>query len=684
MSPFQQTWTACWSGLVHSGWDSLRVSWFLHSWFHSTRARGWMWQAKTLKELAHAVRWSAMKSQGDKPSVPGIRKDVTEALCRLASRRPTDGFAFSRCARALPEPPVEAVGPAIEAARLIAERSYPTSDWARASLASFVGSARRNDKNALRVPRALPRSSASCYEWPATRGGVDGYLRHLGQKAEMDGLSWRSLTWHAQDSLGRFALRLAKVVLRPCTGVAEDLDEAYRAAGFLLLREERRVSGAPPRSRAEGLRAPGMKVRVVGVPDALTFIEGSWIRMSAHLLAPGHWVVSSGPDGCPGGLQYRIGTQFHSVDLSKATDGLSHDAIRVVINGLASRGLIRPADLPLAERSLGVGPATIWRYGDRETVAKRGSPMGTPLSFVVLSWVNAWASQAFDSARHHGDDCAGRSSLSDSTEQLKDYSIAVGAVGAELNHQKTFTSSSWTMCEVLSVPTKKTKSGMVVFVAPPCPPPGLKAPVAAESRCGSRYLKRQERVMKTLFPWVIKDARLRLPVEIGGLGYLGRGLNCSKGLRARLGALVSREPTVALSTKLQAKAPFREAGLYPRPWVQSVEPREYWAAKRAVASWGPFTSETGETVPLRSLVIFESMLVESELRSQKEGQIRRRRDGGRPERTKSGAVFRSLGVRPAKPLTKFGGIAALKKWADKVKALSVTVPEDIADRKSVV
>jgi hypothetical protein len=304
--------------------------------------------------------------------------------------------------------------------------------------------------------------------------------------------------------------------------------------------------------------------------------------------------------------------------------------------------------------------------------------MGTPLSFVVLSWVNAWASQAFDSARHHGDDCAGRSRLADSTAQLSEYSTAVSSIGAELNHRKTFTSPTWTMCEVVAVPHKTAKDGTAVFIAPPCPPPGLEAPVVAESRCGNRYLKRQERVMKTLFPWLIKDARLHLPAEIGGLGYMGRGLACGAGLRARLGALVSREPGVGLSAALQAKAPFREAGLYPRPLVAAVHPKEYWAAKRRVAAWGPLTSEDGQLVPLRSLVVFESMLVESELLSLSTGKVRRRRDGGRPERTKSGALFRALRVRPAKPLTKFGGIISLKAWTDKVKALSVRVPEDVA------
>jgi hypothetical protein len=94
--------------------------------------------------------------------------------------------------------------------------------------------------------------------------------------------------------------------------------------------------------RLEGLRAPGMKARVVGVPDALTFVEGSWIRGSAYLMAPGHWYVESGPSGTPSGLRYcKRGGKWYSVDLTRATDLISHAAIRGIIRGLVAVGLIR-------------------------------------------------------------------------------------------------------------------------------------------------------------------------------------------------------------------------------------------------------------------------------------------------------------------------------------------------------
>jgi len=313
--------------------------------------------------------------------------------------------------------------------------------------------------------------------------------------------------------------------------------------------------------------------------------------------------------------------------------------------------------------------------------------MGTPLSFVVLSWVNAWASQAFSSSRHHGDDGVGRSPVGadafsdESAFQLTDYDCAVSAIGGSLNRPKTFRSStSWTMCEVLGVRTRENESGMAVFVAPPCPAPGLKAPVLAESRCGNRYLKRQERVMKTLFPWLVKDPRLHLPAEIGGLGYLGRGLAVSRGLRARLGALVSRDPTFEQASGLNCKAPFREGGLYPRPLVRAYRPQEYWQATKLVQQeMSTIRDPDGERVTVAQLAIYGSMLTEQELRFIQDGKkVRRRRDGGRPERTRTTTVFRSLKLLPARRLSRWGGIGSLRKWAAKAKALTVTVVEDVA------
>jgi hypothetical protein len=417
-------------------------------------------------------------------------------------------------------------------------------------------------------------------------------------------------------------------------------------------------------------------VRVVGVPDALTFIEGDWIRRSCPMLARGHWVVSDGHDGQPSGLRWRQGCEFVSVDLSAATDGLSHDAVGAVIDGLFRGGCIRNSDVALARRSLGLEPQTKWTWEGLTWFAKRGSPMGTPLSFVVLSWLNAWATSAFESARHHGDDAVGRARHS---YELDEYELGISLIGGRLNRAKTFVSSSgWTMCEVAAWPRKNTRHGTAVFVPPPCPPPGLRAPVAADNRVGPRFLRRQERVMRTLFPWCARDPRLRLPACVGGLGYTGRGLAVPASVRSRLALLVSSGTDYLVARNLYGKKPFREGGLYPRPLVpEPSRSREYHLARRLVAQ-DPLEDPSGVPVTVEQLVTFESMLVESQYVLMAGDKLRRRRDAGRPGKTKSNALFRRSDSRRIRPLTVAHGLSSLERWAAKLRNLTVRVFEDVA------
>jgi len=202
-------------------------------------------------------------------------------------------------------------------------------------------------------------------------------------------------------------------------------------------------------------------------PTPAPFVEGSWIRESSRLMAPGHWAIDPESREIPNGLHYRRGHTFRSLDLSKATDGLSHAAVEVVIEALARRGAIRPADRLMARRSLGLVGNTTWSFPDPigEVVFSRGSPMGTPLSFVVLSWVNAWAVGKFGRSLTHGDDAVGRHRIG--SDALHIYSDRVESVGAQLNRTKTFRADhSWTACEILALPRRHCEDGMSLFIPP--------------------------------------------------------------------------------------------------------------------------------------------------------------------------------------------------------------------------
>jgi len=387
---------------------------------------------------------------------------------------------------------------------------------------------------------------------------------------------------------------------------------------------------------------------------------------------------------------------FRSLDLSRATDGLFHGAVEAVIDGLASVNAIRPADLAMAKRSLGLEGNGTWYFPDLISPADeigwdvpflRGSPMGTPLSFVCLSWVNSWATSCFDKRFTHGDDAVGRSRKAscggNPTAQLAEYRDRVASVGAELNRGKTFRANhSWTACEVLAHPEGQT-SRMVVTIPPTIPPVSLKAPLPAPEGVDKIYLRRMERLMVTRFPWLIQDARTHLPCGLGGLGYTGRGLSVGTALRRRLGALVSREPNEQDARRIHAKTPFREAGLYPRPLARVVPSPVRLKAMRNVASYGLTTVPEGEEPSRVSAVqfaAFENCLVEDEVRLICGEKYSRKRVAGRPARTQGGAAFKKLSgkVALARPLSKSWGLQALARWVDKAKLVKVAVPGDIA------
>jgi hypothetical protein len=431
--------------------------------------------------------------------------------------------------------------------------------------------------------------------------------------------------------------------------------------------------------KAVSLRTPGYKVRVVGVPDARTFVEGSWIRGSSRLMPPGHWTIDPESRDIPCDLHYRRGHTFRSLDLSKATDGLSHAAIEIIIEALVRRGAIRSADHHMARRSLGLVGDTIWSFPDPigDVVFSRGSPMGTPLSFVVLSWVSAWAVGRFSRSLTHGDDAVGRHRIG--SDALNVYAERVASVGAQLNKGKTFRADhAWTACEVLALPREHAEDRMTLFFPPSIPPPDLRAPVEADPRLENLWLRRMERVMKSRFPWVKCDPRLHLPVEIGGLGYTGRGLAVGRSLRSRLGALVSRGPSAEIGAALIGKKPFREMGLFPHPLIRVPKPRAYWSAAKAVdRELAPLGADL-VSVPLESFETFKCQLIESELRLIEGEKFRRKRVAGRPDRSKRSTVFRRLGVKPARPLTRSGGLASLRRWALACRQVRVTVDQDIA------
>jgi hypothetical protein len=600
----------------------------------------------------------------------------------LAWRYGRAGFTFTRLSRALPLP-VQGEREALESARRVAVDCHPTSDSTLGALRAFILAEARVG---FRTPSVLPSSSSSCFEWPATRGGVDGYLRRQALLAalglDMMGgnpvrlVSKRFGKW-TQDSLGTFCLqKIREWALSGGEFFSSADDHVLRCLGVLCLRESRSAT----RTKACALKAPGMKFRVIGVPNALTFIEGTWSRWSASLLPRKHFVPNGGH--FPSNLKdVPLGGTFHSLDLSKATDGLSHQVVEVVIRSLAEAGALRSSELEHSLIGLGVGGyPTMWSApGVKDWIARRGSPMGTPLSFVVLSWINAFATEAFTASVTHGDDAVGYAL---DPQQIEDYRAVIADMGASVNLTKTFRSQRcFTLCERFYVLRGTTERSPVAFCPPPCPPPGSREPQVASGDQWPLYLRRAERVQKALFPWCSRSPSLRLPTCVGGYGYTGRGLKVSRAVRVRLSAACSRNvPELAL--EVLERQDFREEGLFPRPLVP--RPRDaagYHRFRKGLLadssfSVGPATGSESD-VPFRDFVAWrEGEVLRTYL--SRGGAVRRVGAGGRPERTKRRALFRKSDLPHCRPLSVAGGVGSLERLAARLDAQRVSVRPDVA------
>jgi hypothetical protein len=495
------------------------------------------------------------------------------------------------------------------------------------------------------------------------------------------------------DSLGDFCLR--KVAHRffrderreyPIPRTPVEREEAVRCLGVLALRVCRRSCSVGPRSKLEALRMPAMKVRVIGVPDALTFVEGTWIRKSAHLVAPSHWMLRTDDPGCPPpGLhdQCAAGETLVSLDLSNATDGLSHRAVEAIIDGFLDAGVIRPTDSVYAKRSLGLVPRTLWhRSGGHlptdRWYAERGSPMGTPLSFPVLSWATEWLTRSFGSVASHGDDAVGRDLGSFGTEVYADGAISLGA---DLNRSKTFISNfGWTMCEVMGVPHARG-DGMAVFCPPPVPQIATGLPVAADPRLGRRYLKRAERVQRTFFPRF--RLRLTLPCEFGGYGYTGRGLVAPAAIRKRLAVLVSRGLNPSEAERWLGKVPFQEGGLFPKPLAQRVgRPGAFYRLRKVLPTIKDILDSRGSERRLLSDVVAS---VEAQHESfyrmtagYDDGRKIVRAAHGKTRRTKPQTLFRGVMCKSIRPLTRSHGLVSLRRLSEGFANTPVGIRDDFA------
>jgi hypothetical protein len=136
---------------------------------------------------------------------------------------------------------------------------------------------------------------------------------------------------------------------------------------------------------------------------------------------------------------------------------------------------------------------------------------------------------------------------------------------------------------------------------------------------------------------------------------------------------------------LCGSGPWRERGFFPRPIIRAASDRRGFHhsvehAERIL----PYTSmgdNNSVEIPALDLVIARMMCAESHYTFWQPLDLKSRRDGGRPERTKSKTLFKRCpkGAAPnIKPLSVKHGVAALERLVERCKALKICVSEDVA------
>jgi hypothetical protein len=325
----------------------------------------------------------------------------------------------------------------------------------------------------------------------------------------------------------------------------------------------------------------GCKARIITVPPGGIYTLGDVIRrkMWPSVLKADKrvrpFLESVGSDGWMKDLRgsniaLGKGEGWASVDLTKATDGFYHDAVRAVLRG-AERAGLGSGWRELAADSLGVGERVHYvvynindfpsdyhqeMLGAFESVRtgkvtkiyvplRRGILMGTPLSFTVLSVINGWACKPLGpKTRICGDDVVSACKPPNITQ----YSNRVVSIGSGLHSGKSFYGTKgFTFCEVFGL-----GSGPVKFFNP--------YPLKQFQRDGYGVLdpgkaakydvvqwSSLRRVCKVLLKSVrAKARRLGRPPELtaalGGLGHPSKGMrDLPKPVRASLRTLVEDE-----------------------------------------------------------------------------------------------------------------------------------------------
>uniref|UniRef100_A0AAU7YDX3 RNA-dependent RNA polymerase n=1 Tax=Exserohilum turcicum narnavirus 5 TaxID=3229037 RepID=A0AAU7YDX3_9VIRU len=554
----REIWKPLWCALISCGLGTRAGSWVFRKWLTAAIARnGWLATALTLKEVCGELRSSALEQR--RAHCPGIPKRLSRWLDHRLSVK--GKLAFSRLARALPSAPTSVQRKAVTQHLTTLHSRHVTPPGLLEDIKSHVhtllcGAFREG------TSLSVPSSSAATVEAGRAVGGYNSVVQGLVKKAEITSFSeilagLRNLgrpvpapeVSRLADCLERrLARKRARVHLPPAVKDAE-ISSAY-ATGRLI----RESVGKRVVHEASVIAELGLKARIITKPPASLFAKGDLVRqiLWPAILAKVPQILPYAPH-TEEAILARLYRAAHpdkvwlSADLTCATDGFGHDAILAVIEGLRRAGMPLLFTQELQE-SLGVGREPHYvRYhlsqmshegreycrkhfgvvkGTVDVPKSRGSLMGTPCSFSILSLLNHWMSERLGPSRIIcGDDLAGLTHPSN----VSSYAQRAAAVGSKLHEKKSFRSHiGFVFCEAYALTGREGKP-MVSFR-----PPSLKEfvrngnGVMCQHSVDPSSFNRLARCARTLYKRQRKVAARRqrpaeLPAALGGLGHPCKG-----------------------------------------------------------------------------------------------------------------------------------------------------------------
>lgn len=527
----------------------------------SCERHGWLETARDLKDLCGELRAAALEQR--KPRLASCHHFPKSLLKWLDSRLSVKGkLAFSRLSRALPCAPESVMREAMNQHVNTLRSRHVTPGFLLQDIKHHISTLLRGafQEN---VPRSLPSSSAATVEKGRSEGGYNSVVADLARPAWAEVVSGRARGGGPRGGgkmlepsplAAALERRLSKQLSGDKYHSYPTVVSAERNCLYATSKLLRDSVGKRVVHKASVIAELGMKARIITLPPAHVFARGDLVRQIVWpaLLSRIPQILPYAPHTEEGILR-RLSAAAHdskvwlSADLTCATDGFGHDAIGAVIDGLRSAGL--PAYLVSELReSLGVGDQPHYvRYrlsdlsgatrawamktlpvidGVVEVPKQRGSLMGTPCSFTVLSLLNHWMSERLGPRRIIcGDDLAANTH----PDNVSSYAQRASAVGSKLHETKSFRSKiGFVFCEAYALLSKEG-TGVVSFR-----PPSLKEFVREGNGVMSQHsvdpssFNRLARCARTIYAKQRKLATKKqrypeLPAILGGLGHPCKG-----------------------------------------------------------------------------------------------------------------------------------------------------------------